>query len=346
MPETVKPDQFLALSGLYPVIDVRSPGEFVHGHIPGAVNIPLFNNEERAMIGTLYVQKGKTDAIREGMGIAGAKFREFIQKLENYPKEQQLLLHCWRGGMRSESMAWFYEKLGFRVLLLEGGYKSYRNYIRKAFTAPRTLYVIGGMTGSGKTALLRQLASLGQQVIDLEDMANHKGSAFGHLGQPEQPTTEQFENNLYQVWSRLDANLPVWIEHESIKIGSVYLPDTFYRAMLQGVLVNLQVKREIRVERLVEEYSGHDKMQINAALRHIQAELGTSEFKLAMEALEQDDFSTVAELALKFYDKAYTFALAKRPLQSRRDIALESGDIELNARLLVELMNNERINSD
>lgn len=318
------------------MIDVRSPGEYVQGHIPGAYNLPLFSNEERAVIGTLYVQRGKEPAMKEGMEIVGRKFGSFIETVAGIAPGKKLLIHCWRGGMRSESLAWFFGKLGYEVSLLEGGYKAYRRFIRDGFNRPANILLLGGMTGSGKTELLGKIAAQGQQAIDLEWLANHKGSAFGHLGQDEQPTTEQFENDLYALWSKLDFSKPVWLEHESNRIGKVFFPDTFYATMQKGILLKVDLPVEIRIQRLLNEYAHFDNSLLAASLLHIRMEMGTLQCKQALDALERGDYEEVARISLEYYDKTYTHALAKRPLSKVIGIRLSSADMDENANSILE----------
>jgi tRNA 2-selenouridine synthase len=176
--------------------DVRTPAEFAHGHIPGAFNLPIFSNEERVLVGTTYKQVGREAAILLGFDLTGAKWSGFIkQALEKAPSKK-IALHCWRGGMRSGAMAWALDLYGFEVYLVQGGYKSYRNWVLNQFEKQFTLQVLGGMTGSGKTKILQELKAAGQQVIDLEDIAQHQGSSYGTMNKIVQPTQEQFENNL------------------------------------------------------------------------------------------------------------------------------------------------------
>jgi len=225
------PDIFLALAKETPVIDVRSPSEFVAGHIPGALNIPLFDDAERAAVGTLYKNEGRIPAILEGLRLSGPAMEGKLRAALSVAREGKLLVHCWRGGMRSEAMAWLFAQGGIATEILEGGYKSYRNYILENLGSRRKMIVLGGMTGSSKTHILRYLKRLGEQVIDLEGLANHKGSAFGSLGQLPQPTTEHFANLLFHEWKELDDRRPLWVEDESRNIGSVFMPENFYLNM-------------------------------------------------------------------------------------------------------------------
>ena len=338
MPHACLPYRFADLAAELPVIDVRSPAEYAKGHISRAISIPLFNNEERAIVGTLYVQSGREHAIRQGLEIAGGKFKGFIEAVETAVPGKELALHCWRGGMRSESLAWFFERLGYKVHLLEGGYKAYRRFIREEFLKPLNLILLGGYTGSGKTDILQALSASGEQCIDLEALARHKGSVFGNLGQEVQPSTEQFENDLFCQWHSLQVHQPVWLEHESNRIGKVFLPETFFSAMLNGTLLKIILPLKIRIQRLVKEYAGFDKKLLEGALLSIRTEMGTHSCKLALSALEKDDFEQVASLALDYYDKTYTHALAKRPVRTVEEVFFDSDDAIQNAQKLHELV--------
>jgi len=335
-PEILTPEQFLQLALRLPVIDVRSPGEFQKGHIPGAYNIPLFDNEERARVGTTYVKIGKEPAIDLGKQIAGEKTDYYLDALRDVATEKQILLHCWRGGMRSSKIAAFYADAGYKVFLLEGGYKAYRGYIRKQFTSGRTIFMIGGYTGSGKTAILHEISRLGHQVIDLEALANHKGSNFGHLGQLQQPTTEQFENNLYSQWADLEPLRPLWLEHESMCIGSIYLPDTFRAAMLNAVLFFIDVPKSDRIMRLVSEYACFEKSELQAILEHLAIYMGSYQSSEAMRALQNNDFRKVAEITLAYYDKLYENSLSRRPVRRIVQVPLPTASAGIHAKLILE----------
>jgi len=186
-----------------PVIDVRSPGEFVRGHIPGAHSVPLFTDEERAVVGTLYKQQGRDAAVREGLRIVGPKLATIVDEARALAPDGRIGVHCWRGGERSGSVAWLLDKAGFtEVFTLKRGYKAFRQHVLEAFNMPHDLRVLGGYTGTGKTETLAHLRELGEQVIDLEGLAHHKGSSFGALGEEPQPTTEHFENLLVVDYGR------------------------------------------------------------------------------------------------------------------------------------------------
>ncbi len=343
-PAILSPEQFLLLALRLPVIDVRSPGEFQQGHIPGANNIPLFDNDERARVGTTYVKIGKEPAIELGKIIAVEKTSYYLDAVTKIVPEKQMLLHCWRGGMRSAKIAAFYAEHGYKVFVLEGGYKAYRGFIRKQFLSGRPLYLIGGYTGSGKTAILKQIGCLGHQIIDLEALANHKGSNFGHLGQEEQPTTEQFENNLYREWSELEPLRPLWLEHESMSIGSIYLPDTFRAAMMDAVLFFIDVPKADRIRRLVDEYACFDKTELMTVLEHLAQFMGSYQSREALLALQNDDFEKVADLTLGYYDKLYSNSLSRRPVRKIVKIPLSSGSVGDHAGIILDYALKQKSN--
>lgn len=177
-------EDFVAVANTGIVIDVRSPDEFAHAHIPNAVSLPLFNNEERALVGTTYKQKSREQAIKVGLPLFGNKMLPMVESVEKWVEEFQkknktttttIYVHCWRGGMRSAAVAWLLDLYGFKVCQLIGGYKVYRNWVLAQFAKNYTLKVIGGYTGSGKTEILHELKKQHQSVIDLEGLASHKG---------------------------------------------------------------------------------------------------------------------------------------------------------------------------
>jgi tRNA 2-selenouridine synthase len=243
----------------------------------------------------------------------------------------KLLVHCWRGGMRSEAMAWLFSLGDIETEVLEGGYKSYRNYILNSLSEKRKMIVLGGMTGSGKTHILRYLRGCGQQVIDLEGLASHKGSAFGSLGQPPQPSTEQFANNLYDEWNHLTKDLPVWVEDESRNIGTIFIPDSFYLNMQNTWTVVLMMDVKTRLPRLMEEYSAYPAGSLKTAILKISKRLGGDNTRDALEAVDNGNVDRAIEITLSYYDKAYMFGLKKKSSRNIIYVETDSDDIELNA---------------
>ena len=323
--------EFLKLSEIIPVADVRSPSEYGSGHIPGAVNIPLFDDKERAAVGTKYKKEGRLPAILEGLKHSGPVLQSKLEQALKIAKNKQLLLHCWRGGMRSEAMAWLFSLGDIEVKVLDGGYKSYRQHILGNLDEKRKMIVLGGMTGSSKTHIIRHIKLLGQQVIDLENLANHKGSAFGALGQQPQPSTEHFANILYTEWNKLNGDLPIWVEDESRNIGSVFMPDGFYLNMQDTPAIVLVVDIKTRLPRLMEEYSAYPPEVLEASVLKISKRLGGDKTRDAITAVETADFAKAIEIVLYYYDKAYLFGLKKKESKNFIYVKTDTADIESNA---------------
>lgn len=339
MPRTIDIRQFLNLCEEIPVADVRSPAEFCQGHIPGAVNIPLFNDLERATIGTLYKNEGNYRAILEGLDIAGPKMSAFVKEAKNRAVNNQLIVHCWRGGMRSASMAWLFETAAIDCQILEGGYKSYRSSFRNFIKQPFKFIILGGLTGSGKSEILREIEHKGRQVIDLEKLANHKGSAFGWLGQGEQPTNEQFQNNLYRQLLKFDLSKPIWIEDESKTIGNIYLPDDFYNQMKGARVIQIEVPKEERIKRLVEEYSIYSKDELLFSLDKIKKKFGNQNIVPATNAILERNYEEAAKIILQYYDRTYLFGLSKRNDLEISKLSFETIDPAKNAEIILNFSN-------
>jgi tRNA 2-selenouridine synthase len=333
-------ERFLDLSDTTPVVDVRSPSEFTMGHIPGAVNIPLFDDRQREAVGTKYKKEGRIPAILEGLKLSGPQFEYKLKEALKIMHDNKLLVHCWRGGMRSESMAWLFSMAGIDVSLLEGGYKSYRHHVLESLSVKRKMIVLGGMTGSSKTHILRYLNGIGEQLLDLEKIANHKGSAFGALGQPPQPTTEQFGNVLFSQWRELDMNKPFWVEDESRNIGTVFIPDEFYLNMQDSPVIVLEMDLKTRLPRLMEEYSAYSHESLKESILKISKRLGGDNTQLAIKAVEEGKIDQAIEISLIYYDKAYQYGLKKKISKNLIYIRTDTDDIKTNALKVLDAAGN------
>lgn len=338
-------DAFIQLSKQYPVFDVRSEGEFFHAHIPGAHSLPLFNNEERKIVGTAYKQESKQKAIKIGLKYFGTKMVKMVEAVEKITAEKDtrtVLVHCWRGGMRSAGVAWLLDLYGFKVHTLVGGYKVYRNWVLKQFERPYPIKIIGGFTGSGKTDLLHELGKRGEPIIDLEGLAHHKGSAFGAMGQAPQPTQEMFENllaeALFQYQMQLSDDQVIWMEDESQRIGEVNIPTVLFKQMRTKQVLFLEIPFEERLSYIMQGYGHFSKEQLVNAIIRIKKRLGGLETKNAINCLLEDDVKGCFAILLKYYDKGYYAGSQKRenPDQLIQKIACDKVDAKINAIKLLQ----------
>ena len=329
--------RFLDLSEKVPVIDVRSQSEYNSGHIPGAINIPLFTDKEREIVGIKYKKEGRITAILEGLKQVGPSLDSKLEQALRHSGEGKLLVYCWRGGMRSEAMSWLFSLGEIDSEILFGGYKSYRHFILENLSEKRKMIILGGMTGSSKTYILRYLKVSGHQVIDLEACANHKGSAFGSLGQPTQPSTEQFGNILFNEWKHIDRNFPVWIEDESRNIGSVFLPDKYYCNMQDAPSIILMMNVKTRLPRLLSEYSKYSVEALKASIMRISKRLGGDNTRDAIRAIELGDFAKAIEITLHYYDKAYLFGLRNKRDDNCFYIDTDTDDVETNTFKILDI---------
>ncbi|MFY7840141.1 MAG: tRNA 2-selenouridine(34) synthase MnmH [Lacibacter sp.] len=317
-------EEFLPLTGQYPVLDVRSPGEYKHAHIKDAHSFPLFTDEERKVVGTAYKQESRQKAIKIGLDYFGVKMRKMVEEAEGIcdnhkttDKKQQpgrtVLVHCWRGGMRSGAVAWLLDLYGFEVYTLVGGYKSFRKWALSQFEKEYNFKVLGGYTGSGKTDLLEALKKRKENVIDLEALANHKGSAFGNLGMPAQPSQEQFENLLaLSLWNSVQRNEAIWVEDESQRIGDVNIPINLWKQMRQFPLLFIDIPFEERLNYLVEQYGKHERERLVNAIIRIKKRLGGLETKEAINALVEERIADCFRILLTYYDKWYLKGMHNR----------------------------------
>lgn len=315
MADSLAIDAFLARARDWPVVDVRTPAEFKQGHIPGAINIPLFDDNERAEVGTVYKQSGRDHAIRLALRLVGPKLAGLSAAMlaAAARPDNRLLVHCWRGGMRSASMAWLAELSRTNVATLAGGYKAFRRWVLDPADTTRETRIISGFTGSGKTEILHAMAARGAAVIDLEALACHKGSVFGDLGEAAQPGQEQFENDLMLAWRATDPTLPVWLEDESRTIGKCHIPAAVWAAMQTGRRHHIGLPDDLRIDRLRATYTHFPVDQLVARIHAIRKRLGGDRADLAIQAIIGGDMAKACAITLAYYDRSYRNCLAATP---------------------------------
>lgn len=304
--------EFVSMMEQYPILDVRSPSEYAHAHMKNAHSLPLFSDDERKVVGTAYKQQGKQPAIKLGLNYFGVKMASMVSEVEALlaastdPNNKVVLVHCWRGGMRSAGVAWLLDLYGYTVYTLAGGYKAYRNWVLAQFTMEYPFKVIGGYTGSGKTETLHALEQLKEPIIDLEGLAHHKGSTFGNLGQPVQPSQEQFENVLAQTLYKISQSQSyIWIEDESRRIGLVNIPPQLFEQIRKSKLYFLDILFTERLQFILKGYGKFEKDKLMSAILRIKKRLGGLETKTAINFLIEDDVESSFKVLLTYYDKLY-----------------------------------------
>lgn len=339
MVKQISLQEFIEKSTTIPVVDVRTPLEFEQGHFPKALNIPIFTNEERVIVGTTYKQKGRQPAILLGFELTGPKWANFIKEAEIIAPDKKIMVHCWRGGMRSGAMAWAFDIYGFEVYTLTGGYKTFRRFGIDSFSKTYNFMILSGNTGSAKTRTLQELKKLGQQVIDLEDLAKHQGSSFGSMGKMIQPSQEQFENLLATELSSMDISRPIWLEDESVTIGNRVIPKPIWVQMRNAPVIKIDIPREERIEFLNEEYGTLDKDFLKASVTRISKRLGPLETKLTLQAIDEDRMKDFIKQVLVYYDKTYEKGLNNREILNLQTINLEKINPIENANAILNFMN-------
>ncbi len=333
-------EEFLRGAAQHELIDVRSPAEYARGHIPGAVNIPLFDDQERARVGTVYKQRSRQQAIDLGLELVGPKLRPLADQARQVAAGRPLQVYCWRGGMRSEKMAWLFETAGLQTAVLQGGYKAYRQYLHDFFAALTNLIVLQGPTGSGKTEILQALADMGEQVLDLEGLAHHRGSAFGGLGMPPQPTTQQFQNDLLQAVRTFDKQQPVWVESESLTIGKVYLPESLWQNMNRAPVVAVTLPMEERIKNIIRRYGHFPVAELSERIARLRQRMGGQHVQEAIGLLGKGDLPAAVRLLLHYYDKAYAHSARTYKAGRVTEVNLQGNNPAEHARQVLVAVKN------
>lgn len=344
---------FINSTAHFVLLDVRSPAEYEHAHIPGAYSLPLFDNEQRAIVGTTYKKQSREEAIKIALPFFGVKMKKMVETVEeicnDYEKlhqsKPQIFVHCWRGGMRSAAVAWLLDLYGFKVIQLNGGYKAYRNWVIAQYSKPHSLKILGGYTGSGKTETLHGLAKHGKAVVDLEGLANHKGSSFGALGQDTQPSQEMFENLLAEsLYQQEKKEAVIWLEDESQRIGTVMIPTPFFTQIKNSTCYFVRIPFEERLNFIVKQYGSFDKSALIAATQRIQKRLGGLETKNVVSFIEAGEIKNAFTILLKYYDKWYDkFSKLEKTNKEENDLSniqwLDASkvDHETNSLMLLNL---------
>ena len=335
-------------SGNNILLDARSPSEFYHGRIPGAENLPVLDDEERKEVGITYKKKGHNEAVEKGFELVGGKFIDFIKHVKrilsqpqtlNF-KSQTVFIYCWRGGMRSNIMSWVLETAGIKTVLLKNGYKSYRRWALQKFKKERSLIILGGKTGTGKTFLLNELAKKGEQIIDLEALAHHRGSAFGALGMEPQPRQEHFENLIAHNLSKTNSELPLWIENESRKVGSLKIPDVLFDKMLAAPLVEVVIDFQERVQRILDEYGKFPVEDLIANTIKLERALGGGRLKEALQRLNENNLVEWIKMMLVYYDKTYLYGLSMRNAELNFPVEVSHQDVSASIEKIIEQSRN------
>lgn len=330
-----KVEAFVEAGRKFPILDVRSPGEFANGHIPGAHLFSLFDNEERAEIGTLFKQVGQLEAITRGMDIIGPKVGKMFAEGIALVKDGKILVHCWRGGKRSEAVAGLLNVAGMHVILLEGGYKQFRNWVLQQFKKPWPFLVVGGKTGSGKTDILHALGAMGENIVDLEELADHRGSAFGRLGATRDVTLPQFENDIAWNLTALKPGM-IWLEDESRNLGGLQIQNDLWIQKVSAPMFMVELPRKVRMERLMKDYGNFSKTELEGAIMRLQKRLGGLRTTETVQALHAGDSEKVMDILLEYYDKSYFHPTEERKSRKVIPMAFDHFDAEEIAARLIE----------
>ena len=310
-------EKFRKLKGL--LIDVRSPDEYYKGNMPNSINIPLFDNEERAIVGTVYKNYGREKAVIQGLELLANKIEDLLdnifESIDSYKSknlnsksdELTIKIYCARGGMRSQSILWLLEKYKLNGITLKDGYKSYRKWTLNSFNTKWEIVVIGGKTGTGKTKLLKLLENNDYQIIDLEGLACHRGSTFGGIGMKKQPSNEQFENKIAEKLKGFIKSNKIFVEAESANIGKCKIPHELFNQMKTAERVEIIKSKSNRLEELIKTYSIYAEEDLINAVIRIKKRLGPQRTKVAIDSIKNKDWKSVCNSVLEYYDKCYQY---------------------------------------
>lgn len=291
------------------LIDARSPAEYLQGHIPGAINMPLLDNDQRAQVGLCYKQKGHKKAVELGFDLVGPKMGTLIRSAHYLTPP--FTIYCWRGGLRSNTLTWILSTAGFPCSTRDGGYKRYRRETLDELARPRKIQLLDGLTGCGKTELLVAMQEQGKQVLNLEEIANHRGSAFGAIGMDPQPTNEHFENCIAAALINTDPTQTLWIENESRFIGKLKIPDPLFNLMQHAPATVIEKTREERLARIIQDYGSASQETLMECVEKLQKKLGGQRTKQITELIQNNELSAAFSLLLDYYDHAYTHSQRK-----------------------------------
>jgi len=312
-------------------VDVRSPSEYKEATIPGAVNIPFFYDAERAEIGRIYREESPCRARERGLEMVAPRLPQLVNEVERLCELGQVVLFCWRGGERSQALASVFQLLRVPCYRLDGGYRAYRRHVvQQLELLPRgEVVVLHGLTGCGKTELIKGLRERGYASVDLEGLACHRGSVFGGMGMGEQPGQKMFDSRLWQELKMLESYPYLVVECESRRIGRVYLPSHLFSKMSQGRHILVYDSLENRINRLVQEYVAGDTetvvQELKEGLDALERFIGSKRVKYLMDELERRDFEKVVEyLLLNYYDSLYRYPSGP---DSRFELCVSAGDL-------------------
>ncbi len=319
-----------------PCFDVRSPLEFEGSAIISSINLPLLNDEHRKAIGICYKQKGKAAAIALGYQLVNPIRHAFIENIQKHTESKSIKLYCARGGLRSHKMAEFLSENGYDVLLLRGGYKAYRNYILKTIESFNNIYILSGNTGCNKTGLLEAMKAKGEHVLNLEALANHKGSAFGGIGELSQPSNAQFANLIFDALKGYQPEKRLWVEAESISIGKISIPLELWTNMQKANGIEIVLPLQERINFIVNTYGQFDLVALTEGIRKLSKRLGIETTEALCQMTLNHQLHPVVERLLQYYDKGYENGRIKKNCQNYVKFELESTHADNNCQLLLQ----------